>query len=87
VWPAQWWGPSFIPVANGESVVLFTGRRWLSGPNNPMKCARMCTDGHECDAGDYLLRSDFDVWLPLQFTSDGHVLPMQRLQSFVLELP
>ena len=87
VWPAQWWGPSFIPLLNGDTAVLFMGRRWLSGPNNPSGCPRMCTDGQECDAEDYFLRSDYDVWLPLQFSADGHVLPMKALKEFVLMLP
>jgi hypothetical protein len=87
VWHAQWWGPSFIPLANGETAVLFMGRRWLSGPNNPAACPRMCTQGRECDAPQYFLRSDYDVWLPLQFSPDGHVLRMQKLQEFVLQLP
>jgi hypothetical protein len=93
VWNAQWWGPSFVPVANtdmngnADTAVLFVGRRWLSGPNNPASCPRMCTEGQECNAPDYLLRSDYDVWLPLEFSADGHVLRMRQLQQFVLQLP
>ena len=34
--PHRWWGPSFIPLKNGTTQVLYTGRRWLSGwANNP----------------------------------------------------
>lgn len=47
----------------------------------------MCTAGLECSAPNYLLRSDYDVWLPLQFSPDGHVLRMQTLQRFELPLP
>jgi hypothetical protein len=87
VWPAQWWGQSFVPLASGDTAVLFIGRRWLSGANNPSGCPRMCTQGKECDAEDYFLRSDYDVWLPLEFSPDGHVLPMKKNEQFTLELP
>lgn len=45
VYNAQWWGPSFIPLATGETQVLFLGRKWLSGPDLPEGCFDICSNG------------------------------------------
>ena len=87
VWNAQWWGPSFIPLASGETAIMFTGRRWLSGPQNPPACKTLCTNGPECNKADYFLARDFDVWYRLNFTEDGHVRLMEHLDSFQMEVP
>lgn len=66
VFNAQWWGPSMIPTSGGGQVVLFTGRRWLSGPGNNPGCDDMCGNGGNpaaCDSPKYELRSDYDVWV------------------------
>jgi beta-xylosidase len=42
---AQWWGPSFIPLKNGSTQVLFLGRQWLSGENHPPGCNDICGNG------------------------------------------
>ena len=68
VYNAQWWGPSFIPLKNGTTQVIYTGRRWLSGFANNPDCDDMCGNGGgrggaaSCETPAYLLRSDFDVW-------------------------
>jgi hypothetical protein len=98
VWHAQWWGPSFIPLANGETQVLFLGRRWLSGPNRPAGCYDICSNGlplgdrnkSHCQVGgeNYLMASDLSVWYPLEFDdATGEIAPMTPLSSFTLELP
>jgi len=87
---AQWWGPSTISLVNGTSVVLFTGRRWLSGPNHPAGCDDMCgNNGNRaaCTAPTYRAATDFDVWHPLSFAADGTILPMLPLASFELDIP
>lgn len=38
----QWWGVSYIPLADGSTAYLFNGRRWLSGPNVPSGCDDIC---------------------------------------------
>ena len=98
VYNAQWWGPSFIPLANGDTQVLFVGRRWLSGPNVPAGCFDICSNGPPRGNGDrkrcqvggsqYEMRSDLSVWYPLEFDDDtGDILPMKPMSSFDLELP
>lgn len=88
---AQWWGPSFIPLTNGDRAVMFTGRRWLSGPHNPVGCDDMCGNypaGRSlCVAPDYRAATDFDVWHPLEFAADGSIMPMHPLPSFQLDIP
>ena len=93
VYNAQWWGPSFIPLKNGTTQVLYTGRRWLSGFANNPDCDDMCGNGGgsggtaSCETPSYLLRSDLDVWHPLSFDADGSVVPFTALATFELELP
>ena len=102
VFGAQWWGPSFIPVAGGgdgdngdtgdDNVeVVFTGRRWLSGDKHPPGCMDICGNGGHpelCTGTDYFLKSDLSVWYPLEFDKDtGAILPMRPLPEFNLTLP
>ena len=97
VYHAQWWGPSFIPLANGETQTLFLGRRWLSGPDLPAGCHDICGNGPPLGHGDkaacqqggerYQMRSDSSVWYPVEFAEDGAMLPFERKPSFTLELP
>eukprot|EP00040_Diaphanoeca_grandis_P016272 m.83882 g.83882 ORF g.83882 m.83882 type:complete len:395 (+) comp25683_c0_seq1:126-1310(+) len=91
VFDAQWWGPSFIPLANGETSIVFTGRRWLSGENNPPGCNDICGNNGKrdlCRNSQYLLRSDFSVWYPLEFDDvTGSILPFHPLPSFTLDIP
>ena len=97
VYNAQWWGPSFIPLANGDTQVLFLGRRWLSGPNLPEGCFDICGNGPPlgrgnkaaCQAGGdkYEMRSDHSVWYPVQFAADGSILPFKATPSYTLDLP
>lgn len=90
VYNAQWWGPSFIPLANGTTQIIYTGRRWLSGWANNPECDDMCGNGGNpsvCTTPDYLLKSDLDVWHPLSFNKDGSIVPFTPLASFQLELP
>jgi hypothetical protein len=95
---AQWWGPSFIPLANGKTQILFLGRRWLSGPNLPEGCFDICGNGPplghgdkgKCQAGGdkFMMASDKSVWYPLEFNDvTGDILPMVPLPSYTLELP
>ena len=93
VFNAQWWGPSSIPLADGSTQVLMTGRRWLSGPGADPACDDMCGNSGgsggpaSCTTPGYLLKTDFDVWYPLQFDAAGAVIPMAPLPSFTLDLP
>jgi hypothetical protein len=93
VYNAQWWGPSSIPLANGETQVLYLGRRWLSGPNVPAGCHDICGnngDPSACEAGGskYLFKSDLSVWYPLEFDdATGAIVPMRPLSTFTLDLP
>ena len=92
VFHAQWWGASRIPLADGTSVLLFNGRRWLSGPNVPVGCHDICGNGGKpalCETGGdrYFLKTDLSVWYPLKFSPDGSILPMQPLDNFTLDLP
>jgi len=91
VFNAQWWGPSFIPQASGEVAIVFTGRRWLSGANNPPGCDDICGNrGNRaaCRSSNYFLHSDYSVWYPLEFDeATGAVLPLHPLPSFTLDLP
>ena len=97
VYHAQWWGPSFIPVVRENNTlsiaVLFSGRRWLSGPNVPAGCNDICGNKGKPDlclngGGAYQLRTDLSVWYPLEFDpTSGAVLPLKPLPSFELHLP
>lgn len=83
---AQWWGASLIPTRSGETAIIFTGRRWLSGANNPPSCNSLCSGSAACNAPAYELRSDFDVWVPLQFNGST-ILPLQDTPYFTIDLP
>ena len=83
---AQWWGASIILTASGEDAIIFTGRRWLSGAGNPAGCSSLCGGNPSCLAPGYLLRSDFDVWVPLLFNGSS-ILPLQQTPSFTIDLP
>lgn len=83
---AQWWGASLIPTATGDTAIIFTGRRWLSGAGNPAACSSLCGGDPSCLSPGYLLRSDFDVWVPLAFNG-SIILPLQQTPSFTLDLP
>ena len=98
IYNAQWWGASFIPLANGQTKVLFLGRRWLSGPNLPHGCFDICSNGPPLGNGDkslcqvngdkYLMKTDKSVWYPLEFDeATGNILPMTKMQNYTLELP
>ena len=97
VYHAQWWGPSFIPLANGETQTLFLGRRWLSGPNLPEGCFDICSNGPPLGHGDkaacqiggehYEMRSDSSVWYPVEFAADGSIVPFKHTPSYTLDLP
>eukprot|EP00038_Savillea_parva_P010595 m.191387 g.191387 ORF g.191387 m.191387 type:complete len:380 (-) comp18323_c0_seq1:39-1178(-) len=93
VYHAQWWGPSFIPLADGSTQVMYLGRRWLSGPNVPSGCHDICGnrgDPAACQAGgaNYEFKSDYSVWYPLEFdNATGNIATMRPLSSFTLELP
>jgi hypothetical protein len=97
VYHAQWWGPSFIPLASGDSQVLLLGRRWLSGPNLPAGCYDICGNGAPLGHGDkaacqrggerYEMRSDSSVWYPLRFAADGSIYPIVRVPNYTMELP
>lgn len=90
VYNAQWWGPSLIPSSSGGTTVLFTGRRWLSGPGNPAGCDDMCGNGGNpgvCADQNYRLAQDYDVWYPLEFGPAGNILPMRQLPNFTLDIP
>lgn len=98
VYKAQWWGPSFIPLANGDTQILFLGRRWLSGPHLPVGCYDICGNGpplgdgnqEHCQTGGdkFEMRSDFSVWYPIEFDENsGDILPMKLMTNFTLELP
>lgn len=90
VWNAQWFSVSEIPLAGGDTALLLNGRRWLSGAGADAACDDMCGNGGDnapCVNPAYELRSDFDVWLPLQFDADGNVLALTPLESFTLDLP
>ena len=87
---AQWWGPSFITLANGDELIMFLGRQWLSGVNHPAGCKDICGNGGRrdlCRDTVYELRSDLSVWYPLEFDSEGNILVMHSLPSFQLSLP
>ena len=95
---AQWWSVSAIPLASGESQLVFIGRRWLSGPNLPEGCFDICSNGPPLGYGDkaacqnggehFEMRSDFSVWYPVEFDErTGDILPMRPLSSFTLDLP
>jgi hypothetical protein len=98
IYHAQWWGPSFIPLSNGKTQILFLGRRWLSGPNLPKGCFDICSNGPPLGNGNealcqvngdkYLMTSDKSVWFPLEFDEvTGNILPMKKMDSYTLDLP
>jgi len=98
VYHAQWWGPSFIPLANGKTQVLYLGRRWLSGPNLPDGCFDICGNTNPLGNGDkalcqkngdkFQMASDSSVWYPLDFNdATGDILPMVVSDTFTLDLP
>ena len=90
LWNAQWFSVSEIPLASGDTALLLNGRRWLSGAGADAACDDMCgNNGNDapCVNAAYELRSDFDVWLPLQFDANGNVLALTPLESFTLDLP
>lgn len=94
VYNAQWWGVSLIPTLVNNiptTTYLFTGRRWLSGINNPSGCDDMCGNNGNpsaCTASNYYLRSDLDVWYPFEFddTNNGIIKPLHNLPNFTLTL-
>jgi hypothetical protein len=96
VYNAQWWGVSLIPTINPttntpELTYLFTGRRWLSGENNPAGCDDLCGNngnGAACTSPTYYLRSDYDVWYPFEFDDEngGIIRPLHNLPNFTLIL-
>ena len=89
VYPAQWWGPSFIPVSKGTQV-LFLGRRWLSGDLHPEGCFDICgNNGNRaaCRSSNYFLKTDYSVWYPIEFdNTTGEVLPFRPLPNFTLDI-
>jgi hypothetical protein len=93
VYNAQWFAVSLIPTVGGGMAYLLMGRRWLSGPNNPPGCDDLCGNSGKpsacssASAPGYLLRTDFDVWYPLQFNDDGSIVPIAPLPIFTLDLP
>jgi hypothetical protein len=89
LWNAQWWSVSTIPLVGGGSTLLLNGRRWLSGEGNDPSCTDLCgNNGNDtpCFNTKYELRNDLDVWLPIEFDSEGNVLPLRELQSFTLDI-
>ena len=92
IYTAQWWGPSFIPMADGSTTILFLGRKWLSGPHVPPGCNDICGNRGKpelCQAGGgaYALRSDESVWVPLEFNdTTGAVLPLRLVPNFTLDI-
>jgi hypothetical protein len=93
VYNAQWWGVSLIPspTPGASPTYMFTGRRWLSGVDNPPGCDDLCSNGGNltaCVQPAYQLRTDFDVWAPLSFSADGtSISVLQNLANFTLEIP
>jgi hypothetical protein len=88
VFNAQWWSVNLIPTVGGTAYLL-NGRRWLSGAGNNAECDDMCNNGGDfapCINPDYELRSDFDVWYPLEFDAEGTVLALRPLPNFTLDL-
>ena len=89
VWHAQWAHVAPLPL-NGTTMFVAVGRRWLSGPGHPASppCATMCSSD-ACDAPGYPIARDFDVWQPLVFSPDGHVLPFAttKMDEFTVSLP
>jgi len=50
----------------------------------------MCSNGGDpgaCTAPAYFLRSDYSLWYPLKFGTDGSVVPLRALANCTLWLP
>ena len=88
--PAQGLGISLIPSpTGGDPTVLWTGQRWLSAPFNNPSCESLCAPASgTCTANPlYIKGHDFDYWVPLDFSADGHILPFAPfVDQFNLEI-
>lgn len=80
---AQGIGISTIKGAD-ETIYIWNGMRWLSGPHNPPACNTLCSPATGVCAQDpsYRTASDYDYWIPLQFDAEGAV---QQFEDFVDE--
>jgi hypothetical protein len=89
IWPAQWAHISFIPLADGTKQMLLLGHEWLSGPNHPpyAACPAMCNGGPGCIDPSYQIGQDYEVWQPIYFSADGHILPIHKAENFTIHLP
>ena len=80
---AQGIGISTIKGAD-ETIYIWNGMRWLSGPHNPPACNTLCSPATGVCAQDpsYRTASDYDYWIPLQFDAEGAV---HQFEDFVDE--
>lgn len=79
---AQGIGLSVIPTAHNNSVYLWSGSRWLSGPRNPTKCTTLCQPATGvCEQPEgYIKGHDFEYMIPLEFDTKGQI---QQFEPFV----
>ena len=80
---------STLRLRNGETAYLWNGNRWLSGPNHPPDCPQLCQAPEGiCAQHNYHAGDDLSYWIPLEFDSNGYVLPFAPfVDEFQLDLP
>jgi len=80
---AQGIGLSYIPLANGDTAILWHGDRFLTAPYANPSCPDECQPQVPPLCGDdprYIKGHMHDYWYPLQFNSDHTI---QSFNSFV----
>ena len=80
---------SYIPLANGSTVILWQGERWQTAPFNNPDCPDECQKPIGPCAPDprYVKGHGLSYWIPLRFDPDGNVLPLEPfVNSFELDI-
>jgi len=78
-----------VTQPRNESVYLWQGERWLSGPGNPAACPSLCDapTGACAQTPGYVKGYDFNYWIPLSFDAQGRVEPFASfVDSFELDI-
>jgi hypothetical protein len=93
IYAAQMWGPSYIPLdpawGRGERAIIWSGRKWMSGPNAPAwsGIGGACCNGPQGGGpANYFLKSDYQVWIPMNIVN-GVASPFPLQESYTLQVP